>query len=166
MARYVVSHGRVLVKARSSIHDTTTVWSQVAGEIDFDPDRPGEAAATVRVDMRVFDAGDRLKNWKLKGDLEPDKHPTATFRLDRLEGVKRDGERLEAGATGKLDWRGKQATVRAAGSATVTPARIEARAKFDLNVRDVGVTPPKILMFKVEEVVSVEVELTANALLA
>lgn len=166
MARYVVSHGRVSVKARSSIHDTTTVWSAVSGEIEFDPDRIDGAAATVRIDMRTFDAGDRLKNWKLRGDIEPEKYPTAIFRLERLSNVSREAERLGASATGRIDWRGKNAAIRAEGSAVVTPATIKASARFDLNVRDVGVTPPKILMFKVEDVVTVEVELTANALLA
>jgi polyisoprenoid-binding protein YceI len=166
VARYVVTGGRVVVKARSSIHDTTAVWSKLGGTIDFDPEQPEGAAADVEVDMRVFDAGDRLRNWKLKGDLEPDKHPTATFRLGRLERVVRDGDELTAGATGTLSWRGRSPSLTATGSATVTPQRIVARAKFELDVRDVDVKPPKILMFKVEEVVSVEVELTANALLA
>ena len=55
--------------------------------------------------------------------------------------------------------------VDADGSATVAQ-KIEAVAEFELNVRKLGVEPPKILMFKVEEVVLVKVELTANALLA
>lgn len=161
MARYVVGRGRVVVKARSSIHDTTAVWSELSGTIDFDPARPEEAAAEVVVDMRIFDAGDRLKNWKLKGDLEPDKHPHAVFRLSRLDGVTASGESLSATAIGSLEWRGKKADIRATGSATATPAKIEAKCSFELNVRHLGVQPPKILMFKVEEVVLVSVELSA-----
>ncbi len=168
----------MVVKARSSIHDTTCVWSELSGTVDFDPDKPDGAAAEITVDMRVFDAGDRIKNWKLKGDLQPDKHPKAVFRLARLEGVERGGaggggagggaagESFSAKAVGSIDWRGKKAEISATGSATATPAKIEAKCSFELNVRHLGVEPPKILMFKVEEIVLVTVELAANALLA
>jgi polyisoprenoid-binding protein YceI len=166
MARYVVSHGRITVTARSSIHDTTCVWSEMSGTIDFDPDEPGEAQAEVKVDMRAFDAGDRLKNWKLRGDIQPDKYPEAVFTLARLDGVTREGDKLSAGATGSIAWRGRNAEIAAKGAAVATEQKIEATAEFELNVRKVGVEPPKILMFKVDEVVLVKVELTANALLA
>jgi len=167
--RYVVGRGRVVVKARSSIHDTTCVWSELSGTVDFDPAKPEGAGAEITVDMRVFDAGDRIKNWKLKGDLQPDKHPKAIFRLARLEGVTRGaagGESFSATAAGAIDWRGKKAELNATGSATATAAKIDAKCAFELNVRHLGVEPPKILMFKVDEIVLVTVELTANALLA
>ena len=51
----------------------------------------------------------------------------------------------------------------AKGHASLSSSAIEAVASFELDVRDVGVKPPKILMFKVEEVVSVKVELRATA---
>src|SRR5450432_1812324 len=107
MARYTVQRGKIEVKARSSLHDTTTVWSKVTGTIDFDPEATGGAQAEISVDMRVFDAGDRLKNWKIKGDLDPDSHPTATFQLMRFDqiGEKTAGD-YEALATGQLSWRG------------------------------------------------------------
>jgi polyisoprenoid-binding protein YceI len=154
----------VVVKARSSIHDTTCVWSELSGTIDFDPAKPEAAAAEITVDMRVFDAGDRLKNWKLKGDLQP----KAVFRLSRLDGVTSatGSEALSATAVGAIDWRGKTAEIRASGSATVTGTKIDAKCTFELNVRHLGVEPPKILMFKVDEIVAVSVELSANALLA
>jgi hypothetical protein len=157
---------KVVVRARSSVHDTTTTWSKLAGTITVDPADPGApgAAAAVTVDMREYDAGDRLKNWKIKGDLEPDKYPEALFTLAAIEGVRAlGGGRFEASAPGTIRWRGRDARVRATGSATITPQGIVAECKFELNVTDLGVKPPKILMFKVEEVVEVLVTLEASA---
>jgi hypothetical protein len=114
--------------------------------------------------MRDLDAGDRLKNWKLRSDLEPDKHPFAVFRLRALEGVVAAGEsRWRAVAAGAIEWRGRSAPIRAEGTGLITPARLEAEATFELDVRVLGVTPPKVLMFKVEPEVQVTVRLEATA---
>jgi polyisoprenoid-binding protein YceI len=161
--QYQVRAGRVVVTARSSVHDTRTVFGQMGGTIHVDPAEPAkEATAELRVDMRVFDAGDRLKNWKLKGDLKPDLYPTATFRLTRIEDVKNVAGRFEAKAMGVLSWRGRQVDVEARGHATLGERSLEASCRFELNVRALGVEPPKILMLKVEEVVGVEVTLSGT----
>jgi polyisoprenoid-binding protein YceI len=163
--KYVVQRGRIEVKARSSIHDTNTIWSKVTGTIDFDPDKTDAARAEIQVDMRVFDAGDRLKNWKIKGDLDPDSHPTATFTLSRFDQIseKTAGD-FEAVAAGQLAWRGKTPTVKVKGKARIDRRAIDAQATFELDVRkELGVTPPRFFMFKVEDVVSVQVTLFAVA---
>ena len=162
--RFKVQRGLIEVKARSSIHDTDTKFSKVEGWIEFDPDAPASARAEIAVDMRVFDAGDKLKNWKLKSDLEPDKHPTATFILARLEDAREPGAgRFEAAAVGQLRWRGRQPDVKVRGSASVDRRAIDAKASFELDVRELGVKPPGFLMFKVENVVTVHVTLFAVA---
>ena len=56
--------GTLVVKARSSVHDTTTVWDKISGDIDADPDAIDAATATFSVDMTKYDAGDFLKNRK------------------------------------------------------------------------------------------------------
>jgi polyisoprenoid-binding protein YceI len=163
--KYTVQRGRVEVKARSSIHDTNTVWAKVTGTIDFDPDKTDAARAEIQVDMRAFDAGDRLKNWKIKGDLDPDSHPTATFTLMRFDQIneKTAGD-FEAVAVGQLAWRGKTPSIKVKGKARIDRRAIDAQASFDLDVRkELGVTPPKFFMFKVEDVVSVQITLFAVA---
>ncbi len=160
--KYKVQRGLVEVKARSAIHDTTTRWSKLSGEIEFDPDQPQTARAEIAVDMRAFDAGDRFKNWKIKSDLDPDAHPTATFTLARLESVHEPTSgKFQARAVGQLRWRGKGVDLKIKGDAKVDRRAIEATATFEMNVRDLGVSPPKFLMFKVEDEVTVQVSLMA-----
>jgi polyisoprenoid-binding protein YceI len=160
--KFKVQRGVLEVKARSKIHDTTTRYTKLEGTIDFDPDDPKNAKAEISVDMRVFDAGDRFKNWKIKGDLEPDKHPTASFTLMRIESIREaTSSRFEAEAVGQLRWRGKATDVEVKGTAKVDRRSIEASAEFELDVKTLGVSPPKFLMFKVEDEVLCQVDLLA-----
>lgn len=160
--KFKVQRGLVEVKARSKVHDTTTRYNKIEGTIDFDPDEPKGARAELSVDMRVFDAGDRFKNWKIKSDLDPDQHPTATFTLTRIESISEvTSGRFEARAVGQIKWRGRSVDVKVKGTAKVDRRSVEASADFEMKVTDLGVQPPKFLMFKVEDEVLCQVELLA-----
>lgn len=164
VTRYVLTAGRVVVTARSALHDTRCLFPRMTGEVDFDPAEPQRARAEIRLDLRELDAGDRLKTWKLRGTIAPERYPLATFslaRIDRFEELA--GGNVRAVAVGTLAWHDHKVELRAAGDATITPRAIMARAQFDLDVRSVGVAPPKFLMFKIDEVVSVQVEISATA---
>jgi len=156
--KYSVSAGKLTVKARSSVHDTTTVWSKVAGDVDADPDAIEAARATFRVDMTQFDAGDWLKNRKLRKDFDLEQHPSATFELGRVSDVVRDGAKFTAKAEGVLRWRGKELVLELAGSGTLDRERLAAAAKFELDIRKLGLQAPKFFVFKMEDVVTIEVE--------
>lgn len=153
----------VVVEARSSIHDTHTRWSGVAGTIEADPADLAAATAALTVDMTRHDAGDFLRNRKLRKDLHVDRYPTARFRLARLRDVAdRGAGSFAATADGVIAWHDREVEVTAAGEGTVTADRIAATARFELDVRAFGVEPPRFLMFKVEEIVAVTVTLLAR----
>jgi hypothetical protein len=164
--RYVIDSAasRVIVRARSNIHDTDTRWTGVSGTIDADAaDLGAGAAAEVLVDMTRHDAGDFLRNRKLRKDLEVERFPQARFRLARLREVSSRGAGLFAArADGSIAWHGRDVDISAAGEGTVTDGELRATARFELDVRAFGVSPPRFLMFKVEEIVSVEVSLSAR----
>lgn len=166
MPRYVIDSAasRVVVRARSSIHDTETRWTGVGGSIEAEPaDLAAGAAADVLVDMTRHDAGDFLRNRKLRKDLEVERYPQARFRLARLHDVAdRGGGVFTARAEGSIAWHGREVAVSAAGEGSVAGDELRATARFELDVRAFGVSPPRFLMFKVEEIVSVEVSLAAR----
>jgi polyisoprenoid-binding protein YceI len=156
---------RVVVAARSNIHDTSARWDAVSGTIEADPDDLTGAGCAVDlwVDMTRHDAGDFLRNRKLRKDLQVERFPRAHFSLTALEGVEARGEgRFAAQATGVIDWHDRQVTITASGEGTLGPAELSATARFELDVRAFGVEPPRFLMFKVEEIVAVEVTLSAR----
>ena len=64
---------------------------------------------------------------------------------------------------GQLRWRGKSVDVKVKGKASVDRRTIDASASFELDVRDLGIAAPKFLMFKVEDQVVCQVDLSAVA---
>jgi polyisoprenoid-binding protein YceI len=154
--------GSLTVKARSSVHDTTAVWDKITGEIEADPNEIEAAKATFAVDMTAFDAGDWLKNRKLRKDFALEAHPTATFTLDRVSEVVREGAGFAAKAEGQLRWRGKTVPLKLVGKGSLDAERLIASATFELDIRLLGLVPPKFLLFKVEDVVTVEIKLQGS----
>jgi len=163
MPRYAIAGGALTVKARSTVHDTTTVWNQISGDVDADPDAIEAAKATFTVDMTAFDAGDWLKNRKLRKDFDLDGQPRATFQLDRVSDVVRNGDGFKATAHGTLRWRGKDVALVLAGEGTLDRQRVTARATFTLDIKRLGLSAPKFFVFKMEDEVTVEVTVRGSA---
>jgi polyisoprenoid-binding protein YceI len=155
--RYRVTAGSLTVQARSRVHDTTTVWNRITGEIDADPETLATAGATARfdVDMTAFDAGDFLRNRKLRKDFDLAHHPTARFELRSVRGVVRDGATFTATAEGVLDWRGHRIELVLAGRGTLDDMGVDASATFELDIRRLGLSAPRFLMFKMEDEVTI-----------
>jgi len=160
---YRVTAGKLTVKARSSVHDTVTTWDKVTGEIDAHPDRIEAATATFSVDMTAFDAGDWLKNRKLRKDFEMDAHPRATFRLTEVSEVVRDGAKFTAKARGVLAWRGREVVLTISGQGTLDEMRVSAAGTFELDIRQLGMSAPRFLMFKMQDEVTVSVSIEGAA---
>ena len=159
--RYRVAAGTLTVQARSRVHNTTAVWNKLTGDVTADPDTLATAGATARfeVDMTAFDAGDFLKNRKLRSDFELARHPTARFELARVRNVVRTGATFTATADGVLAWRGRQVELVLEGRGTLDAMTVSASATFELDIRALGLSAPRFLMFKVEDEVSVAVEI-------
>ena len=155
--KYAVAAGKLTVKARSSVHDTTTVWDKITGTVEADPDAIEQAKATFSVDMTKFDAGDFLKNRKLRKDFAMEEHPTATFTLTRVSDVVRDGSKFTAKAEGTLTWRGKQVVLVVSGQGTLDDKHVEAKGTFELDIKKLGLSAPRFFVFKMEDEVTVEV---------
>lgn len=163
--RYRVTTGTLTVHARSRVHNTTTVWNKLTGEVVADAETLATAGATAtfEVDMTAFDAGDFLKNRKLRSDLDLARHPAARFSLVRLRDVVRTGATFTATAEGVLGWRGRQVELVLAGRGTLDDMGISASATFELDIRTLGLSAPRFLMFKVEDEVTVAVEIRGAA---
>ena len=166
--RYRITAGTLTVQARSRIHDTTTVWSKITGDVTADPAAladvgPAGTTARFEVDMTAFDAGDFLKNRKLRKDFGLEEHPRASFVLTSLGDVARTGPTFTATARGTLEWRGKRVELVLSGRGTLDDMRMEASATFEFDIRWLGLTAPRFLMFKVEDEVTVAVAIRGTA---
>jgi polyisoprenoid-binding protein YceI len=164
--KYRVGAGsKLLVQAKSRIHDTSTVWSKVEGDVEADPETLATAGAraTFKVDMTTFDAGDFLRNRKLRKDFEMEAHPTATFELTGVRDVVRTGSEFTATGDGTLRWRGREVALAIAGKGTLDARGLAATGTFVLDIRRLGLSAPRFLMFKMEDEVEVEVTLRGEA---
>jgi hypothetical protein len=160
--KYAVGAGsKLVVRARSSIHDTTTTWSVIRGEVEADPETLATAGASARltVDMTEFDAGDWLKNRKIKKDFEMESHPQAVFELRAVKDVVKEGSTFKASAEGVVKWRGREVPLVIAGTGSLDGGSLSATGRFELDIKQLGLTAPRFLMFKMEDEVAVEVTL-------
>jgi polyisoprenoid-binding protein YceI len=158
--KFTVRTGKITVTARSSLHDTRTVWDRVTGEVEADPGAIEAAKASFTVDMTTFDAGDWLKNRKLRKDFDLETHPRATFQLSKVSEVVRDGASFTAKAEGILAWHGKQVVLELAGRGTLDNEHVVADATFPLDIRKLGLSAPRFFVFKMEDEVTVSVSVT------
>jgi polyisoprenoid-binding protein YceI len=154
---------KLVVTARSSVHNTDTSWRGITGTIEAPLDNLEATKATIEVDMTTADAGDWLKNRKLRKDMDFDKYPRASLKVERLSDVQQDGSQVSATLHGTLSWRGKSMAIEAKGSGTLSESDLSASGSFELNVTQLGITPPKVLMIKIEDVVGCQVELSAKS---
>ena len=154
---------KLTVFARSGVHDTEIVWKGFSGTIEADPDELKASTMTISVDMKTGDAGDWLKNRKMRKDMNFDKHPSASFRVDAISAVTQDDSDLKATVEGSLTWRGKTVSVTASSHGTLTDGELVATGTFPLDMTKLGITPPKVLMIKVKDVVDCTVQLHARA---
>lgn len=164
--RYRIDAGKLTVTAHSRIHDTRTVWDKITGDVEADPETLASAGAVAKfhVDMTAFDAGDWLKNRKLRKDFDMEAHPRALFELLSLRDVARTGSTFTAVAEGILAWRGYSVPLTLQGKGTLDGERVEASASFELDIRKVGLQAPKVLVIKMDDVVAVEVTVRGTVL--
>tara|TARA_R110002096_G_scaffold436100_1_gene667646 strand:- start:6517 stop:7020 length:504 start_codon:yes stop_codon:yes gene_type:complete len=166
MPKYTIDSktSKLLVTARSSVHNTEIVWQGISGSVEATAGEDAKAMkADIAVDMTTADAGDWLKNRKMRKDMQFDKHPAATFTLGGVDDITEDGERMTATIHGTLQWRGKSVEVRAQGEGSLGQTELVATGSFDIDMTTLGITPPKVLMIKVEDVVTCRIELRATA---
>ena len=161
----VAAPSKLVVTARSMVHDTATTWSAVTGTVDADPATlaTSGARASFTVDMTTYDAGDFLRNRKLRKDFDLDEHPKASFELTRVKDVvESGGGRFKATAEGVLRWRGKEVPLTIAGEGRLEAGRLDATGSFDLDIRKLGLAAPRFLMIKMSDEVAVTVTLSGT----
>jgi polyisoprenoid-binding protein YceI len=114
---------------------------------------------TVTITMELDDlhAENAMYDSELKRRIDAQRYPTITGTLTELKD--------SAGkytARGDLNLHGKTSTVDGTATLRVTENGLEASGELDLDIRDFGLTPPRMLMLRVYPEVYVEIELVAE----
>jgi polyisoprenoid-binding protein YceI len=168
VARYriVPSRSHVWIDARSNLHPIHSRADGLEGYVDLDSDAAGhvdpdaEPAGRLSFAVSRLTSGNGLEDRELQKRVDSRRFPTIDGVLTRMTSSKVNGRYR---VSGDLSFRGvtkrceDDMTVEFVDAETVTLA---GSSTFD--IRDFGMEPPKILMFKVDPTVQVRVEIVAE----
>lgn len=165
MSSFIIDEkqSELVVMARSKVHDTKLVWTGITGSIDATPGHLLATKSDVRVDMTTGDAGDWIKNRKLRKELNFNENPSASFALGSISDLEQDGDKVSATLAGKLSWRGETINVSVQTQGTLTESELSVSGKFDIDMTKLGIKPPKVLMIKIQDIVNCQIAIHARS---
>lgn len=149
---------------------------KVAGSTKLDIQNVAAASGAVTVDVSSFDTGIGMRNEHLRGTIQADKFPTATFKLTKLTvpGNKLvPNQAVEGTAEGTMTFHGVTKPLTAPVTLTYLPEQdakyragdwVAVETTFKLKLSDYGVALPQgVLGVKVADDLSIAVEGLAKA---
>jgi len=148
--------------ASSPLHPITTVIGGVSGELSVNWAEPEKTATgTVRVNVSQLQSGGRVRDWNVRRHLDVKQWPESTFELETVSLGSQ--EPWVADIRGVLTFRGQTQSMALRATTDADEERIVVHSDFPLCLPEWGLTPPRFLVLKVEDVVSVHVHLYASA---
>ena len=107
--------------------------------------------------MANMSFGDRVRDWSLRRHLNTSQWPEARATIDSLSVIESSPWRVEVNLS--LDYRGSTSRVVAHATGSVDDSGLVATARFTLSLPGIGIEPPRFLLLKVANQVTVEVSL-------
>jgi polyisoprenoid-binding protein YceI len=169
MTRYriVPERSRVWIAARSNVHPIHSTTDGLEGFVDLDdhdsqPVTVGERpVGTLSLRVARLTSGNRFEDRELHKRIDARRYPTIDGVLTGMTAGAMPGT---CAVSGDVTFRGvtrSYAEVMAVSRVDATTINLSGEASFD--IRDFGMQPPRILMLRVEPVVTVRVEIVATA---
>jgi hypothetical protein len=164
--RIVPHRSRVWIDARSSVHPIHSSTDGLEGFVELDLDQDGRVtldsppAGNLSLAVGRLSSGNGLEDREMRKRIDARRYPTIKGVFRRMEATERN-DRYRV--SGEVTFRG--VTRRCQDEMTITRVdgttiKLAGRSRFD--VRDFGMEPPRILIFKVEPEVDVRVEIVAE----
>ena len=159
---------RVGFDGKSTLHAFSGATSQIAGEVEVDPSRPGDAPrARIRVQAATLDTGNADRDEDLREHLATDAHPELAFELEGFEPGEVDlpAKRVTGTAQGKLTIHGTEHVVSMPVRLTLDEAnRLCIEGEMPLKLSDYGVSvPSKLGVISMKDDVKVWISLKLRA---
>jgi len=167
VARYRIVPGRsrVWIEARSSLHPIHTETDGLEGWLDLEVHHGGRVdlgvapSAHLELPVAQLSSGNVFEDRELRRRIDARRYPTIAGDLTVMRATDEDGRyRVE----GHLTFRG--VTRRYADEMTLeaVDGQVILAGEKTFDVRDFGLEPPRILLFKVEPDVKVKVAIVAE----
>ncbi len=135
--------------------------------LDLDPAAPESLAFSARIPLGSFDSGNSLRDEHAAEVLELFLFPEASWSGDRVEILDRvpaegAARLVRVRVTGPLTLRDVSQTLVAEALLEFTDGGATIQAVFELSLEDLGVHRPGLLGFKIDDTVTVTVNLTVT----
>jgi polyisoprenoid-binding protein YceI len=151
----------VSVRAQSRLHGVKSLGAGLNGYVAGNFDDPRSLAeGRISFPMAQMSFGDRIRDFALRRQLNIKRWPQAHFDVQRVEVQERDPWRIQV--IGVLSYHDHTLEINLPASGSVSDTQMNATAQFTINLPDIGITPPRFLMFKMANTVTVEVRLYAS----
>ncbi len=138
------------------------MFGGVVGDLSVNWTQPeSTTGGTVTVDLDQLSSGGRVRDWNIRRHLDVKKWPRATFEVESVSVVSR--EPWAANLHGTLGFRDQRKRVSVTATGKRNETNLEVQAEFQLCLPEWGLKPPRFLVFKVDDMVSVHVHLYASA---
>jgi hypothetical protein len=163
--RIVPARSRVWIRATSNVHPIHSEATGLDGWLDLalrgkTLDPAHTPAGHLEFPVALLSSGNPLETRELRRRIEARRHPTIAGDLRAMTPTNTRGAYL---VRGDLTFRGVTRTYEDRMTLDVTGRRtIALRGESIFDIRDFGMEPPRILIFKVEPDVHVRVELVAE----
>jgi polyisoprenoid-binding protein YceI len=145
------------------------ITTNIVGTFSVDPDNVDTVSGIVRCDLRTLETGIETRDGHMRDrHLHTDKFPFAYFQLTSQEGLPKtlvEGEPHKATGIGKFFIHGVSREIRPQLEVRRVNnwegETIFVRATFQIRLDDYEIPRPKALLFKLAEVISVDVQFSA-----
>jgi YceI-like domain len=163
--RIIPERSHVWVEARSSIHPIRSKTNGLEGFVDLEMTPDGAVGLSSRLAGRLslavirLSSGNPMEDREMQRRVDAGKYPSIEGVLDHLTPAGEDGSYRVGG---DVTFRGVARHYEDKMTVTVLDAdtvQLEGQSQFD--IRDFGMQPPRVLMFRVEPQVAVKVQIVA-----
>lgn len=164
--RVLPGSSSVETEIRSSLHPIKATASDLSGQIrgEFDAegrpqlDRPH--SGRVEIPVQAIRSGSRLNDMEMQRRADARRYPTIRFEVAKAWPVDGTGDRYRAAID--VTARGQTRRIEEDFVLRRSGRRMELEGEHTFDMRDFGVSPPRILTLKVEPEVRVRVRLVAD----
>lgn len=163
MTRYeiVPDESHVWIDARSSVHPIHVEVDGLEGHVEVESNGEGltlAAGSHVQVAVERLESGNPLVDLETKRRVDVRRHPRIAGEATAVEVSDNGSLRM----TGDLTFRGVTTTVTGNVTLAVDGDDVVVEGEQQFDVRDWGMEPPRLLLLKVEPIVSVRIRVRAR----
>lgn len=152
---YSTESGTAEFESRVPLHTFTGTSQSLVGQIAL-----ADSTVDFYIDLETLDTGIGKRDKDMRKTLETDQFPFAEFFGKLVSPFDPSGAEQTARVRGRFKIHGVSREIEVSGTLKPVASGLELRAEWDLNLKDYRITPPSLLVIKVDEVQHIRIHAT------